>query len=130
MQPNSTRVRVPDHITTTNSEVGVPLPIGRLYDEVSLNPEGRNNLRTKTKEPYCKQKLKIGVMNVRIIRFPNKIKELSELTNHNDINIRRIVDHKICHYEIIIYEKHEKSTLKLPLHGVISTTHPLKELEY
>ena len=44
------------------------------------------------------------VLNVKTIRLPKK-KELIELTRHNDINILRIVDHKICHDEQIKYKK-------------------------
>ena len=60
---------------TTNSEVGVSLPIRRLYHELSLNPKERDNFENKNQRarlPNCRQKLKIAVMNVRTIRLPNK----------------------------------------------------------
>ena len=69
-------------------------------------------------------------MNIRTIRLPNKRKELVELTRHNNTNIIGIINNKTAIIKKNIYEKHEKSTLKLSLHGVISNYRVIRITAY
>ena len=108
--PNSTRVQAPDprpNVDASSSHT-------RTNDSVSLNPTGKDKLDSQNSRAKNKQFLKctkhtnIATMNVRTLRKKQKRIEVIDNMNRQKISILAIIDHKICHEDIINYEQLDK----------------------
>ena len=76
-------------------------PYVRINEGASSNPKGRetseNSKNKGNKLLSCKNYIQIATLNVRTIRTPDKLLELTNNFNNCNLSILGIIDHKIVH---------------------------------
>ena len=109
-QNNSTRVKAPNSnpedsecCTTATTDDGASLnPNGRVAPDIRI---GRNRLL------QCKQLTNIGTFNVRTLRAPGKLDELSNNFTRCNLDVLGIIDHKIIHEDELCVKNFDRSVL-------------------